>query len=243
MGIRDNKILTLGAVLGSIILFSGSVFAYPISPQPTAFPGASTMGLYLGNGASSVFVYDNGVGDANSAVGAVTFVGAVGGWNINVSTAISYPVQGSVTSPYLDLSSVNSATVGAGVLEIIATSGFFTTLPVGSTFSMGGTLSDGATADFNSWYCNWNWPFHQDYIIATSETFNGPGSFAGDYYGLISNPDGGPNQNYSISIQALLNDRDGGTSSFDAQLIVPEPSILLLLGVGLLGVGVIRRKK
>src|SRR5688572_4038365 len=74
----------------------------------------ASMHLMLTSGATSVTIDDGGAGDLNAVAGAITFVGAVGSWTINVSTGIGFPVLGSLTLPHMDLNSVNTS-VSAGV--------------------------------------------------------------------------------------------------------------------------------
>jgi hypothetical protein len=85
---------------------------------------ASALTLNLSaSGGFSVSVTDNGAGDINPALGAVTFSGALGpSFTINVTTGLSMPVLPLIQ---MDLNSVNVNSGGPGTLTISLTdSGF-----------------------------------------------------------------------------------------------------------------------
>ena len=48
---------------------------------------------------------------------------------------------------------------------------------------------------------------------------------------------------YAISLQAVITHGSSGTTSFDYQVEVAEPGTLALLGLGLLGFGLSRRRR
>ena len=90
--------------------------AAAVAAMPTAY-GVGTMSL--SDGGTTVTITDNGLGDSNPVIGAVTYVGAVGGnWLVNITTGLSKPVVGSATVPKMDLNSVNATSGGAGTLTI-----------------------------------------------------------------------------------------------------------------------------
>ena len=67
-------------------------------------PAEAAIQLTLASGGSTVTVDDGGVGDANPAAGVITYIGAVGGWEFNVTTG---SIVGS-PNPLIDLNSVNT---------------------------------------------------------------------------------------------------------------------------------------
>ena len=184
--------------------------------------------LTLESGLSSVSVTDGGVGDANPAAGATTFIGSVGVWNINVSTGLSYPVTGSPVSPHIDLNSVNNSS-GAGTL-IITFSDTFTTGELGLLASIGGTVDTGGSL------------LYEVLVNGAPVTSVGPFSpiaFSGSAVGVVA---GGTN--YTLMQRITINHAGAGASSFDAELRpVPDlGSTLALLGASLIGVGLLRRR-
>jgi hypothetical protein len=203
-----------------------------------------------------VVVADNGVGDADPTVGAVTFIGGIAGFTINVSTAVTEPVPGYRAT--LHLNSVNVQTVGAGTLRICTGEtgyGF----PEDGLAQLHGEVAGvltpalpGSSATFQSWADPGNLlpaygpatgvvgallplgPVPAGSVPAwtpSAVTF-GPGVFVSEDSSYFFK--NGP---YSLFTQADLVFTGRGTVSFDeVQLVTsaPEPTTLLLLGGGAL---------
>ena len=100
---NSKKFVLVAASICALALGADRVNAVPTL---TLFDGTTTITITDGSGL-----------DANAAVGAVTFSGRIGVWDVNVSTGITKPVIGSSTVPMMDLNSVDHST-GAGTLTI-----------------------------------------------------------------------------------------------------------------------------
>jgi hypothetical protein len=231
MNVRKLLTLVAAATLG----LSGAVVANPI--------------LMLQAGAVTVTIADQQAGpppDSNPQIGAVTYIGGVGGWTTNVTTGLGSVVLGG--DPHLDLNSVNVSTFPGGgpnaPLEIWFTETGFTT-GIGNVSAFGGEIGGTLASMTGLGKIEW-WV----YIDTTNVAFGTGTMVAGD--STSSSPfaqsDSGAvylNGPYSMTLRVRITHPDGNgiatSFNFSAQL-VPEPGTLLLIGAGLIGFALMRRK-
>ncbi len=118
-------------------------------------PARATLFLQLSSGGQTVTIEDGGIGDMNTAVGAVTFMGSVGGFAMNISTGTSKPILGDSTYGALSLGSTDFSGSAAGDITIRLTDTNYTQQNISSgAFSAAGvtdgTVTTKAYIDFDN---------------------------------------------------------------------------------------------
>lgn len=173
-----------------------------------------------------------------SGQGVVYYVGKLGDFAFTLTGGSSKPAIGSPTAPQLDLFSGDVTSAGGTLTLEITDTGFlgnanpyYFVNGIGGTDALGGSLTDKTFLD-----CS-NTPFGMGTPIATQGYGSGAGSASTATQvktcsGL-----------YSMTEEVVLNFQKAGVSSFDANLAIPEPTTLIVFGVGLVGIGAVLSRR
>jgi hypothetical protein len=214
------------------ISFVGSV----IAPEAN---GALKLRLSADNGETYTTIADGGAGDVNGDSGAITFIGKIGVWNLNVATAVGSEITGPGS---IDLNSINNST-GAGTLIIEFTETDFDTQFPGWEMLFGGTLTGpaGSNVTATAWANDSNSEFATESLIGVLGPFS-PGAFSGSTGGSAS-----VDPYYSLTQRIVIDLKGAGQYSGDFNLKpLPEPATIAIWStLGLAGalVAVRRRRR
>ena len=219
----------LTVFLTVIVMMAMSAYATPMLKISS---GGATCTLGDGDVAAVCGGGGTGSGDILAGAGSVAGSFSVGNFTVNVSTGITKPAQGSAAFPFMDLNTVNTSTGGGGTLVLEFSETGFTGTGAANIF-WGGTAA--GTATYQVFYDPGNVVFTATTQLGTSG-LQGPGAYSGTLTG------GAASGTYSLTQRVTYIHQGSGVSSGDHALSIPEPGILSLLGVGLAGIGLIRRR-
>lgn len=235
---KSVKILTVSAL--SAVLWVGTSHAAFILKVEDVTNGVTT------------FVTDNGAGDStNTITGLINSTIVTPNASIVASMGTSKPLGGnSNTVALMDLLNLDITSSSALDLVISLTDTDFDLNGIGGLgfgffgASIGGTLgfSPLNSLQVDYYFNTSNVEF--DTVGATSistATWNGPGAFSENIARTLVSPVNAP---FSLTQIATIHVEAGQTISYDSEVtVVPEPSVLFLMGLGLIGLTVANRRK
>src|ERR1039458_426962 len=200
--------------------------------------------LSISDGVDPVItIFDNGLGDLNGTIGALTLSTNLGVWNLSIATGVTYPALGSFTNPVMDLV-IQASSTGAGSLTYTFSDiGFSPPKVPGTNLSttVSGHVISGAPTSVD--YSVYGDP--SDVLGAKTVLLTTTGTNALPV--LISNSGLiGLSDPFSLTQVVQLNASGASSVSVDASLsATPEPSgtALTLLGLAFLVVGLAHRKR
>jgi hypothetical protein len=211
----------------------------------TQFAGAVPT-MTISDGTTTITITDGLLGDANAATGAVTFVGAVGAWTINVDTGTTMPALGTPTFPHMSLnfSTVSNLTVadilaGNGTLTVMFSEIGFGPLQPGAHYetNVGGTTEGTVTSTTLLDGGNALWGLGGTVIES--------GTHSTASYNQDTNAPGNAGSPFSLTKTITITHAAGNLTSGGKTVTAAVPdggTTLALLGGSLLGLGTLRRK-
>lgn len=221
---------------------------YVVSALLSAMAAASScpaaLQLMLDDGlGATVTVVDGGAADMHADVGAITWMGTLGAWSLNVSTGLGSPMIGSMSMPELDLNSINMSNA-AGTLTLKLTQTGHVDPRPGVNALIGGVTDEHGALVYNTYADSSNLPFGTSESL-TSQAF-GPGAVSGTASTsssvMASASLGSP---YSLTQEIVITHDLAGTTSFNATVVAnPEPAAVITWGgLALIGSGMLWRRR
>jgi hypothetical protein len=199
----------------------------------------ATATLSISDGVNPLISFtDNGGGDLNGGVGQMFVVTNVGVWNLTITSAITKPALGSPTNPLMDIT-IQAISTASGTLTYKFSDNGFGPATGTLNATVSGHVISGAAATVG--YSVYGDPANvvgaETVFLASTGT--SPLPVVASSSGPLALP-----TPFSLTQDVALNASGASDISVDASFtVVPEPSAIGLVVVGLLGVLGIRHRK
>ncbi len=186
------------------------------------------------DGSVESLVSDNGAGDLSSITGYMIAAYSGGPWFVSVALGTSKPVAVPPTVMDLSFSAISSA---GGTILISLTDTNWSGVGVQQFLAdIGGAMVSGALVEYSVYGSLANGEFERTSLICHDTLSGSP--YADSCVGLFTQ-----DPEYSLTLDVKVTHTGWGITTGNLEFKVPEPSAMILLGMGLLGLCMWTRKR